>query len=100
MLNRQLLRLSTSPSCAGEYLSESFGRSSSCTSRYASSQILTSRCKPSLICIYSRTRYVLDNFATVAEAIEGLKKVNAIRDAVVRMSLLRMDKAMSSVHIL
>ena len=29
-----------------------------------------------------RTRYVLDNFATVAEAIEGLKKVNAIRDAV------------------
>ena len=29
-----------------------------------------------------RTRYVLDNFATVAEAIEGLKKVNAIRDAI------------------
>ncbi len=29
-----------------------------------------------------RARYVLDNFATVAEAVEGLKKVNAIRDAV------------------
>ncbi|KAL7454871.1 hypothetical protein ACHAWC_009083 [Mediolabrus comicus] len=28
------------------------------------------------------TRYILDNFATVAEAIEGLKKVKAIRDAV------------------
>ena len=28
------------------------------------------------------TRYVLDNFATVADAIEGLKGLKAIRDAV------------------
>lgn len=28
------------------------------------------------------TRYVLDNFATVADAIEGLKGLRAIRDAI------------------
>ena len=41
-----------------------------------------SHSKYHLLSYTHRTRYVLDNFATVAEAIEGLKKVNAIRDAI------------------